>query len=378
MKNKNNKYLIWGYYGFGNLGDESMLKIIVNNILNQDPDSVIYVRCFHAPEEKRIVPFPIEKSRINLPIFRQIVYIFRLFRMLAKIDFFIIGGGTLFLDKGKHNASIMFLAIAVFFARLMAKKVYIVGIGIDILTFPMNLVYLKYILKGSKFVSLRDDFSYSVAKYLSQKENITRTSDIIFENSFVAHLTKNCPEEKKYIVISITDYFRTWYSEEKRRLLMKQSVNLIKTLIEKYSDKYTVLLCAFQKDIGEMDYKILKEIRDLVINEEKEHSDKVELEYLVTEEQIQKIFGSSVFTIAMRYHALVLSAIFERPFLGIDIEMKIKEICTEFGMPFIKIDDFLADGIPPGCLEKLFISRISNEKLNKQMKMSADNFGWMI
>ncbi len=371
------KYLIWGYYGFGNLGDELMLKNIAKRIKNKDSNSIIYTRCFNTPENKEILPLPIEKISIPFPFLSPIAYILKVLWFIPKIDILVIGGGTLFLDKGKHNFSMLILTIVVFWAKMFGKKIYITGVGIDLLTFPLNLVYLRCILRSSNLACLRDDFSYTIAKYLANKENILRTSDIIFDASFVSSITKDCPNEGKYLIISLSDYYKTWHSPLKRELLMEKSCLLIEMILKKYGDKYRILLCPFQKALGERDYEFLEKIRNSIMEKNKDCAERIDLKYIETEDDIREIFPFAVFTIGMRYHALVLSAIFKKPFLGIDIETKIKEICIEFDMPFVNIDDFLKKGIFSYDIEKLFLSNISDSKLKKQIEMADANFKWL-
>ncbi|MFO0793856.1 MAG: polysaccharide pyruvyl transferase family protein [Candidatus Brocadiaceae bacterium] len=377
MKNKRKGFLLWGYYGFGNLGDDLMLKVITKKILNKYPDSKILARCYDEPEEKNVIPFPIEKNETSCRVLKTLVYFMRLFKAISRTDYFVLGGGAYFLDKGRHSLSLLFLAIAVLFARVMRKKVYIIGIGMDILTFPLNLVYLKYILRKSTCACLRDNYSFTTASYLVKKDNIYRTSDILFDESFVASLTQDIVSRNKYIIVSLTDYYHTHPSSEKRQLMMNKSSDLIRMLINKYSDKYRILLCAFQKTYGERDYEFLTEIQNALFEDHKDYADKIDLNYIRTEDQIREFFSSAVCVIGMRYHSLVLASLFKKPFIGIDIEMKIREFCGEFTMPFIGIHEFCEKGISSTEIEGLLRNNVSDQTIQDHIKKSRENFEWL-
>lgn len=368
------KYFLWGYYGYGNLGDDLMLKNIIRRIVNKDPQAIIYVRCLNAPGEPRCIPVQIEKGRYSF--LRPAIYLMKLIHILPKIDIMVIGGGTLFLDKGKHNFSMLLLVMVVFLAKLMRKEIYVTGAGIDILTYPLNLVYLRCILRNSGIAAFRDDYSYTMAKQLYPSGEIVKSSDIIFDASFVDSLTQENLCDSKHIVLSLTDYLNTWH-ESASQLFFEQSCSLTNMLLDHYSPRHTILLCAFQKTIGDRDYELLEAIRGFIIQKNPSWSENLKLELLQTEEQIRSIFSSALFTLGMRYHALVLSALFKKTFIGIDIEMKIKEICLEFNMPCVSIHDFLEKNINIEIIQSLASSSISKEVLNKHIELSELNYEWL-
>ena len=88
------KYLIWGYYGHGNLGDELMLRVIVDQIRSHKPGATVYVRCLNKPAAENIIPLQIERM-IRIPVLKQFVYILRQISAISKIDTLVIGGGII-------------------------------------------------------------------------------------------------------------------------------------------------------------------------------------------------------------------------------------------------------------------------------------------
>ena len=372
------KYLIWGYYGFGNLGDELMLMQIVERIRARESHAIIRVACFDAPRDSRVVPFAFYKVRGPLPV-RVLIQLISLATIMPKTDVFVIGGGTLFIDKGKHNRAMLTLTMAVFFAKIMHKIIYTIGVGTDILTHPRSMQYLRFILKNSSYVCLRDNFSFTTAKHLIGEAHVIRGSDILFDESIFRRLTGGVRHNGQdgCIVVSLTDYFWTWQLPGKRDLLRTKSEELVVRLTKQFGGKYTIVLCAFQKSMGENDYGFLTDILKSIAKQGEPNAVNVRLAYLENEEQVRNIFSAAVFTIGMRYHALVLSAIFKKPFLGINMEMKIKEICSEFGMPFMNIDEFLAHGFAADEFQRLSSLTISETILEGHIHMAERNFTWV-
>ncbi len=373
------RYLVWGYYGHGNLGDELMLKVIAGKLTEIDPDSEIYVRCYDAPRVKGVISFPVEKPVINLPFIRHLIYIARILFAISKIDILVIGGGTLFLDKGHFNQSMHLLNITVSFAKSLKKKVLVIGAGIDILECAKNIENLRNIFNKSDRIFLRDNFSYNMALSMTNgyKEKVYKSSDILFDAGYVESLKRNVTIEKNVIVVSLSDYYKTWGSYHDRQRLMNSSCILVERLLALYGEKYRILLAAFQKDTGERDYEFLLDIMNMVIAADRRYEDRIYLEYVVTEDQIKAIFASAAFIVSMRYHALVLGAIFMKPFFGINIESKIREICLDFGMPFIDASNFLDKSIDEPGLSSLIGRTVDEDKLKEQILLSKTNFDWV-
>lgn len=369
------RYLIWGYYGFGNLGDELMLGEIASRIRCRDPAAVIYARCLHDPEVPGVIPFAIEAIQARNKLSRGFKYLTELHKILSRIDVLIIGGGTLFLDKGRHNTSMLLLAIAVYLAKQRRIRIVTIGVGIDILTFPASLLYMKYILNSSSHTFLRDDFSYNVAKYLTGGKNISRTADIVFGIEFpmIPPLTQTPP----LVAISLIDYFKTVEpSQSNRAAFIHQACELVK-MVMNACPEHNVSLCAFQKDIGERDYDFFGELLAELSANPDVAFDRINLEYIATHDQIAKVFQAATFTIGMRFHALVLSAIFGKPFMAIDIETKLKEISVELKMPFINISQFIEHGVSEDVIEWLQEATIPNEISARQKKLATKNFAWL-
>ncbi len=376
MSNLGAKYLVWGYYGYGNLGDELMLRTIVENIRSVRPDAEIRVKCFNTPSVKGVILFPADKNLSRIPVIKHVIYMSKVLAELVKVDSLVIGGGTLFLDKGRFNTSILYLCKTVFMAKLFRKKVYMTGVGIDIMAHPANLFFLRFILRRCDYLALRDDFSYTLATYLRKDRVAVRSSDIIFDSGSVDTLTAGSGRGKENIIVSLSDYFVTWGSSEERRAMEERSRAMITSLLQRYAGRYRIILCAFQKSIGERDYEFLSSLKDSIIKDAGDYHDRITVEYL-REDTVGKIFGNAAFIIGMRYHALVLSAIFRKPFLGINMESKIKEICVDLKMPFVAIKEFMDNGISEKMFGGLESACINEDDLKKCIAYSAVNFGWL-
>lgn len=369
-------YLVWGYYGFNNLGDDLMLEVIASRIKEHDPRAVVSVRCLEAPNARGIEPFPVERMLAGRSPLMLVPYMLHIIQKLGQIDALVIGGGTLFLDKGRHNASMLVLALICRAARLLGKRIVIIGAGIDTLALAVNRTYLTWILSACRSACFRDDHSYEIARSLGTRTPIHRSADILFDPSFVRRFDTSFPGERNTIVLSFSDHFRTWRSPDRRAQLASRIQSLLVAILERFPGK-KIVLCAFQQRYGEQDLEYLHSILSDFLRDHPASSERIELRIPCSDMDIQELFSSAAFVIAMRFHALVLSALFGRPFLGIDIETKIAEVCKDFSMPSVTINDFIVHGIDAHLLQQLSGMSISEQTLRESSDRAAQNFTWM-
>lgn len=370
------RYLVWGYYGYRNLGDDLMLEEIVRRIRMRDPNAQIHVRCFEAPNVPGTVAFPIENFGTRSKFVAGAKYVRGILHITSRIDCLVIGGGTLFLDRGRHNSTMALLALTVAIAVWRGVRVRIVGVGIDIIEHPLNRFYLKYILRASETVCVRDDFSASVARRLVAPERVKRAGDIVFAaRDLAAGAMPQTP--RPVAIIALVDFYNTIApSAEKRSLFMKRCCELARTILMQ-NPSLDVRFCAFQRQIGDRDDVLLEEVRASIERHAPELRTRIALCRVETRQEIADTYAAASFTVTMRYHAAVLSAMFGRPFLAIEIEMKLRELSREFGMPNVPIDEFMEAGLSADRLNGLQRLVIQPEVLARQADMAQRNFDWL-
>jgi len=375
------RYLLWGYYGFGNLGDELMLHALVERLRRHDPKAEIWSRTFGlCPLPEGVLAFGIDRMLaeagrrhyLNVP---SILH--ELDAMVSKVDALIIGGGTLFLDKGRHNKTLAVLALAVMLARLRRKKVFVTGVGIDRLTHPLSRRYVGYILRNSDFTCVRDRYSYDLAKQMMKMKDQDRLvlgADLLYSQDFVSSLGISGKRKKGKILLSIIDYFINLERDPaKREPLKRRFLALIKDIIASGRE---VVMVSFQKGVGERDFEYIREIYDSYVAANPAERGKISVVHLAGMEDIRLAFGGAEAVIGMRYHALVLAAIAGVPFIGINHEKKIEEICGEFGMPSVAIADFLAGKVNVFSLIEA-IPDIDLAKVAGNTRSADNNFGFL-
>lgn len=146
--NKANKITIVGYYGVNNLGDDLMLKSIVDELstLNIKINVIGFGDIKWLDKTIDIIKWKKRDNVANLKILRDAT---------RDSDLIMWGGGTCFTDEDGDG---MFMPMNI--AKLLGKKIFYVGVGIGNLNRLSRRLKAKWLINISSYISFRDANSY--------------------------------------------------------------------------------------------------------------------------------------------------------------------------------------------------------------------------
>ena len=361
------RYLVWGYYGHQNLGDDLMLDAIIDRVSHHDPDACFIVRSHERFSRQRVEALRLESpggSRLG----RLIGTLYRIRRALRRVDVVLIGGGTLFLDKGRFNVSILHLAMLSRLARCMGIPVHVLGVGIDTLSHPASVPLLRSTLSNATTVALRDRHSMSYSAGLDS--GAVLAADLLYSAELQMRLAAQSGSVGETVVCA-SRYLKNWYSEDLHASFTLRLLDLLRLLAGSEISDGGVVLCPFQSGIGDEDLEYCQELV------ERSDQIKIRIEPVRTAEDVARVFGRAQLTVSMRYHALVFSALLGRPFVGISVETKIRDICATHGMPSIDPIDLSEVGVDAALLADARSRPVDREILEREIDRSARNFAWL-
>jgi polysaccharide pyruvyl transferase WcaK-like protein len=361
------RYFLWGYYGHQNLGDDLMLEEIVGRVVAADPAATFLVRSHGPLDLPRATWCQIEAASGRRGE-RFVRTLGRVAKAIAACDVLLIGGGTLFLDKGRFSVSTVYLAFAVWRARRRRKPVHVLGVGIDVLSHPLSVLCVRYILSRAQSVALRDRFSMEYTA--RQAPHAVLSSDLLFNAAFVERLRRHEAAARSDVVVCVSEYLAFWRSPSVQARFSERLCELLRRLSRAHPDG-RIVLCAFQKGLGDRDAEYSHRLAEELA------LPNLDVVAVGHADDAAVVFGRARLTISMRFHALVFSSILHCPFVGIAIETKIRELSTLFDMPSIEPDEFIADGLSEAVMRRALDRAISDDAVAREVARSSRNFAWL-
>lgn len=190
--------VISGYYGYGNLGDDAILKAIAGQLgaLSQPVRLTVLSR---QPEQTR--------TEYGLPAVGRFSPL-GVLRALRKSDLLISGGGSLLQDK-TSNRSLWYYLSVIRLAQIMKKPVFLYANGIGPIQRPRNRRAVQKCIQNCDAVTLRDQDSLAELQALGvTRTDVRVTADPAFTLTPAANgreiLTKlGIPPERKVLGVSV-------------------------------------------------------------------------------------------------------------------------------------------------------------------------------
>ena len=159
--------LISGYYGFDNIGDESILRTLVSSLREHIPDCSLTVLS-HNPASTR-EKYGVEAVERMSPM--------AILRAVKKCDMLISGGGSLLQDVTSSKSLHYYLSI-IRCAQFFRKKVFIYSQGIGPIDRPGNRRAAAKALKKADGIVVRDERSALLLEEIGiAREKVVITAD---------------------------------------------------------------------------------------------------------------------------------------------------------------------------------------------------------
>jgi len=301
------KILISGNYGAGNLGDEIILKGLINSLNKEYQNPEITVLSANPKETEKIHKV---KAELMFPSgIRSFIKGIKKGDSSSKIalkncDKFVIGGGGLF---GGPESKGNFIWINQLLRAYFYKKpisIYGQSIGSN-----LNWIYkllIKKIFNKAEKIIVRDKQSKIRLKKIGINKKILLKKDLAFKANI-----KNIYQKKEK---NLTLALRQMKLNEKFK---NEIAKIINKLIK---ENWTINIINFQKGANKDD-KLAKEILEKI--EEKEKINYIGSNYTI--EEAIKLIGESYIVLAMRLHSIILSILTETEFLAINYNEKVED-----------------------------------------------------
>lgn len=314
------RVVISGFYGFHNIGDEAILKALIDHLRKLNPSIQITVLS-HNPSETEIAYGVKAVKRHDA---------WKVFKAIANADFLLSGGGSLLQDDTSARSIHYYLSI-IRMGLMMKKKVFLISNGIGPIIREGNKRQVARVLNRVNHITVRDFNSKKLLIHLGVAEDkisvsadmvmaMNRQPDKLGKEILDALNIQDQNRERIGIAIRNKDF-----KDDQRK---KQLIDLAHRL----SLKYTVIFVPFY---FEDDAKIAKWLKPNV----SEHVYFIENKYAADE--VMSLMQQFKLLIGSRLHSLIFSLVAEVPFIGISYDPKIENFMEMFSMkPVCAMHDF--------------------------------------
>lgn len=295
---------ISGYYGFDNFGDETILKILIENLKNFKNCPNITV--FSANPSKTSALYDNVKSIKTFDIPSVI-------NELKNCDCLISGGGSLLQDKTSAK-SLLYYLFVLSCAKFFRKKIIIFAQGIGPIKNSLLRFLTIFILKHADFISVRDVNSFDFLK----KYNIN--SVLCDDPVWNINITDIQKTDKLGIQLRKFDEINSAFL-----------LNLAKG-INKYYPHKNICILSLQNSL---DLEISNEFKNIL---NKLNPDiKVEVIENTSNDEVIKNIAQMKELIAMRYHACLIAIKSGVKLLPISYDIKVKTLADSFKLDYIDV-----------------------------------------
>lgn len=374
MKKKPRLFL-YGYYGFGNVGDDLLLNTVVTSTLKFAPEARFVVRSLRPVEG--IGP----SAQVEFVALEQVMadqsqsrgrrlgrYLRDTWSSLAGCTHLVFGGGTLFHARGNSPVNLALIFMLVVMARLRGLEVYALGVGVAPLrgTLPRRL--MRGILARAADFAVRDLSSLQHCQGLANQAPLRSTADLVFSlplpcSSKAGDLGRHPP------VVAITLAASDIGNGREHEHFLQQLALALEMLVKK---GWSICFLAFQEldqaGISVSDTALFKRVQTYAPN-----LDGTVVRMSASSAEITQLFSTIDVVAGMRFHGHVLAAMQGVPFVGFGRDEKLKDLSSHLSMTFLDMGDLDATSLA-AAIEDARDVQPDAERVRELSLRSADNF----
>lgn len=293
------KYIVSGYIGFDNFGDEAIQKILVEKLKQENAEKITLIS---SNPDKTSKLYNVESCGM-----------LKFFKPLIEADILISGGGSLLQDVTSFKSLLYYLGIIIC-ALFLRKKVEIFAQGIGPINSKLGQFLVKNTLKHCNKISVRDKKSQELLK------NWNIESTLVNDPILDIELEKKCLKGK--VGIQLRDYYT---------LTDEFLINLAKNVSKYFKDK-NIEIFSLQENI---DLAICEKFANYLKKEGL--SNITVLNNLSINDVFEKI-SELEYMIAMRFHANVVAIKSGVKTLAINYDIKVQKLAEEYNLPIIELN----------------------------------------
>jgi polysaccharide pyruvyl transferase CsaB len=318
------RFLLSGYYGFGNLGDEALLEVIVDQLRARWPGCTVDVLSGDPAQTART--YGVEATpRMDLC---------RVGEAIERADVVLSGGGGL-LQNTTSLRSLLYYSGVIRSALRAGKPTMVFGQSIGPLDFWGRAVVRNF-CKGLTAATVRDERSRALLGSLLPDVAVERAADPVFlfepggEPLDLAAEGLVDDDEAPLVVVSV----RKWQGADATAEALAQACD---RLAAEHGARVAFLPLGGPPD-AEVSTAVIRKCASAPV---------LLPDYPLG--QAAQVIGKASLVIGMRLHALIIAARLGVPFLALPYDPKVSALCEDLRYPIGPL--FVPGQAPPGAAE---------------------------
>lgn len=353
---------LYGYYGAGNVGDELLLQVLLDELPARGLARDFVVRSVAGPVSRSAVGATVSESDLDRVLLGPRTTVGRLlllprylagtWRMLGRCTAVVFGGGTLF-GGGVSLAAVGMQWLLVRCALLRSRAVFAVGVGVNAPGTGLRRWLLRDLLRRMTVLAVRDAGSVALLRALDPGMRVEATGDLVFSRPS----SRNGTVQGDGVMFTVAGPHLGAADGATHVRVVGAFAAAASGAVRGGSP---VRLLAFQHGPGvDGDAAALRSIA---------HAAGLAAEHVVALEPatpaVDAAYAGVGLVVGMRFHSLVLAAQRGIPFVGVVHDAKVRELCREFGMPVVELEDLDAERLT-GAMRKARRRRVAPETLGE-------------
>jgi polysaccharide pyruvyl transferase CsaB len=301
------RVLVSGYYGFGNLGDEALLEVVLERLRARFPS--VRLEVLSATPQVTAAQHKVETT--PRWVWREVR------AAIARSDIVVSGGGGL-LQNATSTRSLLYYAGILREAIRRRRKTMLFAQSVGPLDYWGRLIVRQF-CKGLDRATVRDERSQRLLHELLPSTPVERTADPVFlydgaEEAIDLSGEGLGPESGPYAIVSV-----------RKAPALRDAAAVVARIVDRLTLRHEIRV-AFLPLGGAADAAASTDVIRLC------KSNPVLLPECTLRTAASMLRGARV-AVGMRLHSLILAARYAVPFLAIAYDPKVSALCDDLGYP---------------------------------------------
>lgn len=294
------KYVVSGYIGFDNFGDEAIARVLTDRLKKEGAEKITLIS---SNPEKTAKLHGVNSCGM-----------FDFFKSIKEADVLISGGGSLLQDVTSFKSLVYYLGV-IFTALVLGKKVEIYSQGIGPIRSKFGRFLTCALLRHAAKISVRDKKSQEFLQNHGIKSELVQ--DPIFSLELPHKNKKGIAGIQLRDYPTLTDGFLNALADE---------------VIKRFPDKKLQVISlqdSIDLDVCEKFVRILRK---------KDREENVEILSGLSINDVFEKISELEYLVGMRFHANVVAIKSGVKTLAINYDIKIKKLADEYNLPLIELN----------------------------------------